>query len=112
MCNEYNLKGILVGRKDCKLPVGCDSKCKTTGFLSQLKLIEAFNQSKFILVPNQTDASPRILTEALCCDLPALVNYNILGGWKYIEPDSSGYLFNDEIDFRVSLNKLLHNYHF
>ena len=37
----------------------------TTGFLSQAKLIEAYNECKFILIPNQSDASPRVLTEAM-----------------------------------------------
>jgi hypothetical protein len=112
MCNNYNLRGLLVGRQGCDLPKGCENKCKTTGFLSQIKLIEAFNQSKFILIPNKTDASPRILTEALCCNLPAIINYNILGGWKYIDPKKSGYLFKNIDDFEISLTKLLNNYHY
>ena len=88
MCLDYNLKGLLVGRKGCKLPDRCEKNLETTGWLSQMKLTEAFQKSKFILIPNQSDASPRILTEAMCCNCCVLVNYNIVGGWKYISKDS------------------------
>jgi hypothetical protein len=108
MCNKYKLKGLLVGRKGCPLPKGCDEMCETTGFLSQQKLIEAYNQCKFVLVPNQSDASPRVLTEALCCNIPALLNYNIVGGWKYISPES-GAFFKSMDDFEQGLDFMLNN---
>ena len=97
MCGKYKLKGLLVGRKNCKLPKECDGMVETTDFLSQSELIESYQKSKFIFLPNQSDASPRILTEALCCGIPALVNYNILGGWKYIS-EKSGEFFTSEKD--------------
>ena len=109
MCKKYNMNGILIGRKDCKLPEGCEKKLTTTGFLSQLNLIEKFRQSKFILIPNETDASPRILTESLCCDLPVLLNYNIVGGWKYINKQT-GAFFHDEKDLEPGLNYIRTNY--
>ena len=109
MCNKYNMKGILVGRKGCKLPEGCAENCETTGFLSQLKLIEAYNNSRFILIPNVSDASPRILTEALCCNLPVLLNYNIVGGWKYIN-NQSGAFFKSADDFPQALEYVNNNY--
>jgi hypothetical protein len=108
MCNKFKLRGLLVGRKGCPLPKGCDELCETTGFLSQAKLIEAYNQCKFILVPNQSDASPRVLTEALCCNLPALLNYNIVGGWKYIGPQS-GAFFKSANDLEPGLRYILDN---
>ena len=109
LCAKKGLKGILVGRKGCELPKGCEKHVETTGFLSQNKLIETFRKSKFILVPNQTDASPRILTEALCCNVPALVNYNILGGWKYIN-NETGAFFTSEKDLENGLNHIVNNY--
>jgi len=109
MCSKYKFKGLLVGRKGCKLSKSAEKLCHTTGFLSQLKLIEAYNQSKFILIPNQSDASPRILTEALCVNVPALVNYNIVGGWKYIN-SQTGAFFSSMDDFDQGLNFIVRNY--
>ena len=28
LCNKYKLKGLLVGRKDCELPQGCNDLMK------------------------------------------------------------------------------------
>jgi len=105
MCRDYGLKGLLVGRKDCKVPDNCD----TTGFLSQLKLLEAYHESKFLFLPNVTDASPRILTEAMNCDLPILVNANIVGGWKYVHKNS-GAFFTKETDLKPGLEYILNRY--
>ena len=49
-----------------------------------------------------------MLTEALCYDLKLLVNYNILGGWKYVN-EMTGEFFKDEYDIESSLNKLVRN---
>ena len=38
-----------------------------------------------------------------------LVNYNILGGWKYVN-EHTGELFHNIDDFEQSLQKLLNNY--
>ncbi|WP_347331864.1 hypothetical protein [Marinimicrobium locisalis] len=50
-----------------------------------------------MFVPNVADASPRIIAEALCLDVPILMNENILGGWKYITA-MSGRFFSGEHD--------------
>lgn len=106
MCEKYNLKGLLVGRINCEIPKGCHQLMELTDFMEYNKFIKSYNQCKFVFVPNIADASPRVLTEALCFNLPALVNYNILGGWKYIN-EKSGELFVDENDFEKVLNKFL-----
>jgi hypothetical protein len=108
MSGKLGLKGILVGREGCELPSNCKHLLETTGWLDQSKLIDHFRKSKFILVPNQNDASPRILTEALCCDLPALLNYNIVGGWKYIN-DDNGALFRNIEEIEGGANFIMHN---
>lgn len=107
MCGTLNLKGLLVGRKGCTIPSECDGLVETTDFLSQSELIESYRKSKFIFIPNVVDASPRILVEALCCDIPVLVNYNILGGWKYINNDT-GVFFKNTSDIKESLQTILH----
>lgn len=109
MCQKYKLKGLLVGRKGCDLPKGTEKYLSTTGFLSQTKLIEAYNECKFILIPNKSDASPRVLTEAMCVNLPILLNYNIVGGWKYIS-EKTGAFFKNKDDFEQGLQFILNNY--
>ena len=64
-----------------------------------------YNKSKFIFLPNEKDASPMVLTEALASDVPTLLNKNILGGWKYIN-NETGEFFNDENDLDQLLKKL------
>jgi len=39
---------------------------------------------KFVLLPSDADASPRLLVESLVRDVPLVVNNSIYGGWKYI----------------------------
>jgi hypothetical protein len=48
-------------------------------------------------VPNELDASPRVLAEALCLDVPLVVYRQILGGWKYVNR-FTGVFFDDERD--------------
>lgn len=109
LCLKYKLKGLLVGRKDCPLPEGCESYLTTTGWVDYHENIKLYNKCRFIFVPNQRDASPRVLTEALSCNLPCLVNRNILGGWKYVESKKTGEFFTDETDVGSSIEILLAN---
>ena len=109
LSGKMKLKGLLVGRKGCKLPKNTDKYLTTTDFLSQDELIKSYLKSKFILVPNRTDASPRVLTEALCCNLPALLNYNIVGGWKYINKNS-GALFKNLKEIKEGANYIINNH--
>jgi hypothetical protein len=110
LCLKFKLRGLLVGRKGCPLPEGCDKYIETTGWVDYIENIKLYNKAKFIFVPNQRDASPRVLTEALSCNLPCLVNYNILGGWKYVDDKQTGEFFTDENDISNSLEKLLRNF--
>jgi len=105
-CNKYKLKGLLVGRKDCELPNGCNDLMETTDMVPYDELKKMYNKCRFIFLPNEKDASPRVLTEALATDVPALINKNILGGWKYINP-KTGELFTDENDIGPALEKML-----
>tara|TARA_B110001450_G_C17662808_1_gene498074 strand:+ start:299 stop:1327 length:1029 start_codon:yes stop_codon:yes gene_type:complete len=108
LSGKLKLKGLLVGRKGCPLPKKCEKFLETTDFLSQSELINSYRKSKFILVPNRTDASPRVLTEALCTDTPALLNYNIVGGWKYINK-KNGALFKTLDDLEKGANFIIKN---
>ena len=106
LCKKFKLKGLLVGRKDCELPEGCAEYITTTGWLDYGENIKQYNKCKFIFVPNQRDASPRVITEAMSADCAVLINTNILGGWKYAV-DETGALFNDENDIEEVLNKFI-----
>jgi hypothetical protein len=66
--------------------------------------------ARAVFVPNWWDASPRVVTEALAIDVPVLVNRRILGGWKYVTPET-GAFFEDEGDVVDALSALLGNKH-
>tara|TARA_B110001450_G_scaffold230664_1_gene232063 strand:+ start:1566 stop:2660 length:1095 start_codon:yes stop_codon:yes gene_type:complete len=104
-CNKYKLKGLLIGRKGCELPNGC-KYMETTNMLTYDDLKKKYNEARFIFLPNEKDASPRVLTEAMASDVPCLLNKNILGGWKYVN-DRTGEFFTDENDIGKSVEILL-----
>ena len=52
---------------------------------------------RVLFAPNLHDASPRVLAEAMCLDVPILVNRHILGGWKYVN-NRTGAFFGGEDD--------------
>lgn len=107
MCEKYHLKGLLIGRVGCKVPGGCH---KITDFLPYNEFIAQYNKCRFVFVPNYLDASPRVMTEAICYNLPVLGNDKILGGWKYVTSEV-GELFNKkENDFEEVLQKFLKNF--
>merc|ERR1712151_344250 len=100
MCGEYNLKGVLVatkskdGRKACTIPKSCEGKMIQTSFLTQGEYFEYLKESRFAYLPQIHDASPRVSTQALSLDVPALMNRNIKGGWKYTN-EKTGEFFHD-----------------
>ena len=42
-------------------------------------MLKLYQKAKFVFLPNEADASPRVLTECLVLNIPCLVNTNILG---------------------------------
>eukprot|EP00930_Biecheleria_cincta_P096396 TRINITY_DN88253_c0_g1_i1.p1 TRINITY_DN88253_c0_g1~~TRINITY_DN88253_c0_g1_i1.p1 ORF type:complete len:446 (-),score=35.93 TRINITY_DN88253_c0_g1_i1:355-1692(-) len=114
MCGEYGMTGVLVaskdkqGRRACTIPKICEGKVLQTSFLPQWQFFDYVRQSKFALLPQVHDASPRAATHALALDTPVLMNWHIMGGWKYIN-EQTGEFFHDMTDFRQSLQKLINN---
>ena len=106
MCSKYKMTGLLIGRINCKFPESYRNQLTTTDFLDYNIFIKQYQRCRFIFVPNILDASPRVLSEALSFNLPCLVNYNILGGWKYVN-EQTGMFFNDETDFSKQLTMFL-----
>ena len=94
---DLNLKGIIVGRAECPVDVINKDNVEVTEFIKDYnKFLDKIRESRFILLPNLEDASPRFLTEGLALNKPIFVNENILGGWKYVN-DDTGVFFNENI---------------
>lgn len=67
--------------------------------------IGALSEARVCLFPNKNDASPRVMAEALCMNMPVLVNRDIVGGWKYVN-ETTGRFFERE-DVVVSFEECL-----
>ena len=106
MCEKFKLKGIIVGRVNCGLEDRYKNFIETTDFLPYEELQQKIRESRFLFVPNISDASPRVVAESLIKNVPILMNVNIICGSKYIN-DETGIFFNDENDISEALNNLL-----
>jgi hypothetical protein len=111
MVDKYKLKGLLIGRHNCPNLPELENKdlLETTEFLKYHEFIDKIKESKFLFECAGSSASPRVVTESMCLDLPVLLYHNIVGGWKYIN-SKTGELFNDLEDFEVKLNILLERF--
>lgn len=108
LSGKFKLKGLLVGRKNCKLPDYIEKNIKKTGWLNYGENLQYYKKCKFLLIPNRVDASPRVITEAMCYNLPILVNENILGGWKYVN-NTTGITFSNIKDFEQKIPFFIKN---
>jgi hypothetical protein len=106
LCNEFGLKGLVVGREGCGLEKDYSGKLEVTGWLDWHTLQTKMRESRILFVPNIFDASPRVIAECIIKDLTVLMNKNILCGSKYITYDT-GEFFTDEIDIRPALTNIL-----
>lgn len=107
MCEKFGLKGLLIGRLNCEIPMGCHQLMNLTDFQDYRTFIKNYNKVRFIFVPNITDASPRVVTEAMCFNLPVFMNSSIIGGWKYITPETGAFFNNDMVNFENDLKNFL-----
>lgn len=114
MCGELGMTGVLVatkaktGSRTCSIPKSCEGKITQTRFLSQDEFFNYVKQSRFLFVPQIHDASPRVTTQALALNVPLLMNYHIIGGWKYIN-EQTGEFFHDLSDLREAVNRMERN---
>lgn len=107
MCRDYKLKGIIVGRENCEFTEYCSGIVKVLPFLEHSEFKKALQKCRFLFLPNISDASPRVLSEALLMNMPVLVNYNILGGWHNVIPGVTGEFFTDETDVGKGIDKII-----
>uniref|UniRef100_A0A6C0HMR0 Glycosyl transferase family 1 domain-containing protein n=1 Tax=viral metagenome TaxID=1070528 RepID=A0A6C0HMR0_9ZZZZ len=98
MCKKYKLKGLLVGRIGCEMPPNCHQLMELTDFMPYHDFIKTYNKCKFIFLPNFSDASPRCLSEAMCFNLPVLMNSGIVGGWQFLDKDTGAFFDADKPD--------------
>merc|ERR1711988_1512111 len=91
----------------CSIPPTCKGKMIQTTYLAdQAVYFNYLKQSRFAFLPQIHDASPRVSSQALALDVPILMNYHIMGGWKYVN-DQTGEFFHDISDFRDALDRIL-----
>lgn len=114
MCGEMDYTGIVMGIVDsrgnsCDLPPSCSDKVLKVQYANYYESLDFMRQSKFLLLPQVYDASPRVAVEAMSLNLPLLMNSEIIGGWKYINEQTGEFFRDDMSDFRSSLAKLMGN---
>jgi len=107
LSDDLNLKGLVIGRGDCPVNIKQKHNVEITDLLTHDKFIDKIRESKFMLLPNLEEASPRVLTESLCVNTPIFVYENILGGWKYVN-DKTGVFFNEN-NIKTQAEKILKN---
>ncbi len=61
--------------------------------LDSEKVCDVMMSSRFVFIPSDADASPRIMVEPLVRNRPIVVSSAIYGGWKYVN-DSTGSFFD------------------
>jgi len=95
ICRQLGLRALVVGSptEDFRPSQGVSF----TPPLPWERLLSRIASARCLFVPNVLDPSPRVLAEALCLDVPVVVNRNILGGWKYVN-QFTGTFFEDEHD--------------
>lgn len=108
LSDDLNLKGLICGREDCPVNIETKENIETTGFIEYDQFIDKIRESRFMVLPNLEDASPRILTEALFLNKPIFVNENILGGWKYVTNDTG--LFFNKHNIKQQAETFLYNF--
>jgi hypothetical protein len=75
-------------------------------FLPWPDFLARLARARFLLVPGGMDASPRVIAEALCLDVPVVVQRDILGGWKYVNA-FTGAFFSDDADVSAVVGSCL-----
>ena len=109
MCLKYNLKVLIVGRTKCKIDSFSSKNITILPFMPFHEFQKSMKECKFLFVPNISDASPRVITEALCYNIPVLVNSNIVGGWQNVIPGVTGEFFTNEDNISTAICKLTLN---
>ena len=103
-CNDLNLTGVLIGRKDCPLNID-ETKLERYEKLEYFEFITKISESKFMIISSYEDASPRVIGESLLLNTPVLVNKDIIGGWKYVTEESG--VFYDSSTIKSKIKEIM-----
>jgi hypothetical protein len=107
LCNQFKLKGLVVGRTNCGLEKEYpSSSLEVIGWLDWAVLQEKMKECRILFVPNILDASPRVIAECITKNLAVLMNRDILCGFKYINYQT-GEFFTNEVDLVHATQKIL-----
>ena len=99
LCAE-KYKGLLIGRDKCAVVnESCLLEFDKLPFQQYNDFHKLMLQTKILFVPNVSDASPRVVTEAMTLNVPVLMNENIVGGWKYINKKTGEFFNGTKEDF-------------
>jgi hypothetical protein len=102
---QRGYKGVLVGRSLCKkyeLPHALELHTTRTALMRQTEFWNLLSRCRCLFVPNQYDASPRVISEAIQLTVGVLLNRQILGGWKYIDGSNGAFFDPAEDDATVA----------
>ena len=105
MCG-MSMRGVIIGRKHCEFTRKCDGIVSVQPFLPHEEFLKVLQTCRFLFVPNVSDASPRVITDALVMNVPALVNDQILGGWHNVIPGVTGEFFSSEHDISHAIRRI------
>ncbi|MFI6284081.1 glycosyltransferase [Streptomyces sp. NPDC051018] len=103
LARETGLRILVV---DAPPGAGAIDGVRATGPLPWRRLLDVLAHARCLFVPAVEDASPRVLAEALCLDVPVVVNRAILGGWHYVNP-FTGVFFDTEDDAVAAVERVL-----
>lgn len=104
LCSRMHLRGLVIG-----VPISAVPRIAgltVWPWMPYLRFLQVLSRCRFLFAPYGSDASPRVLAEALCLDVPLVVHRDILGGWKYVT-SATGVFFNDADDVDASARSCL-----
>ena len=98
-----HLKILVVGREP---PDHLKGRLLHVNFIEFPVFLTKIARSKILFVPSYSDASPRVITQALYLNTSIVVNEGIIGGWKYVN-NETGASFIDENDIVEVVKRVL-----
>jgi glycosyltransferase involved in cell wall biosynthesis len=78
------------------------------GGLSKKEVVKIINQSKFGIIVSEKDANPRTITEQLACNIPLVVNSDLVGGKRLINKQTG--IISKPEDLPKKIIWMLNNY--
>jgi len=102
ICDELGLRALVIDPPE-SFDHPAIVECAPLAWPAFLAVLRA---ARFLFVPNERDPSPRVIAEALCLDVPVVVNRTILGGWKYVNA-ATGVFFDDGGDVVAAVRACL-----